>query len=106
MELTPRILLIGEVANLLRVSIPTVNRWLHQTRKGQGHFPLPISVKGGKGRWLSTDIEQYIATQSNTASPVTVVSVSKQRQEEKTFKQRQESAKTALARHRKVKRER
>jgi predicted DNA-binding transcriptional regulator AlpA len=100
MEVTPRILLIGEVANLLRVSIPTINRWIHQTRRGQGQFPLPISTNRGKGRWLSTDIESFLQSQSNTVLPVNTVSATQRKREAKSFKQRQDAAKVALARHR------
>ena len=97
---TPPILLIGEVASRLRVSIPTINRWLHMTRKGQGAFPLPISAKGCKGRWLSTDIEAFLQSLSTSDNATfNVCDSSQQKRESKTFGQRQESARQALERH-------
>ena len=63
------ILLINEVAERLRVSPSTVNRWLSQARKGESTFPLPISVGGGKGRWLLSDIERWLESQSIVTMP-------------------------------------
>lgn len=103
-ESTPRILLIGEVANLLRVSVPTINRWLRQARLGQGTFPLPISAKKCKGRWLSTDIDAFLHMQSTSQTPA-LPDVSSPQRSRKTqsFKQRQDAARAALERHRKTK---
>ena len=101
METTPRILLIHEVAAMLRVSIPTINRWLYLTRRGEGRFPLPISVQRGKGRWLSTDLDDYIASQSNIVQPPVNVTTAKQRRkQEQEYRNRQETAEAALEKHR------
>lgn len=99
MELSLQILEIGEVASLLRVSIPTINRWLRQTRNGEMDFPLPISPKGCKGRWLASDIERYIESQSNVAPQVVVTSTKQQRREVKNFEQRQADSKRILEKH-------
>ena len=97
---SPRILLIGEIASLLRVSISTINRYLRQTRKGCGNFPLPISPKGSKGRWLSSDIERYIETQSKADLPMNVVGSSKREQQDaRSIQRRNELAKAVLAKH-------
>jgi predicted DNA-binding transcriptional regulator AlpA len=94
-----RILLIDEVATLLRVTPSSVHRWLGQRRKGIGSFPLPISNKGGKLRWLSSDIESFLESQS--ASPPQVISPARQmRHDRKDFQKRQALAAEALQRHR------
>ena len=98
MEHTPKILLIGEVASRLRISIASVNRYLALRRKGEGTFPLPISVSRGKGRWLSTDIDQYITLQSSVNDTDPVLPKSK-KQREREFNERQEKATKTLARH-------
>lgn len=100
MEQTPRILLVHEVASLLRVATVTVYRHLAQRRQGIGTFPLPISVAGGKLRWLSTDIDDYLKTQSNMAPSVNVPRTKERKREEREHKARQESAKARLDRHR------
>ena len=68
------VLLINEVAELLKVSPSSISRWCEEARKGTSRFPLPISVKGGNRRWLRSDIEQYLAEQSTaTQKPTTGV---------------------------------
>jgi predicted DNA-binding transcriptional regulator AlpA len=97
MESTTRILLVGEVAALLRVANSSVYRWLGQRRRGIGTFPLPISSMGGKLRWLADDIEHYIASQ---VSPSVNVSTTRQaKRQAKDFRERQERATEALRRH-------
>ena len=90
------ILLLREVAERLRVSTATVNRLLAQRRKGIGTFCLPISTFKGKGRWLASDVENYIASLSN--SNVTVP-IKNEKQKTREFNERQQRAKAALARH-------
>jgi len=99
MESTPRILLIREVATLLRVANVTIYRWLAESREGRGHFPLPVSQRGGKLRWLATDIEAFLQSQSTAVPPVNVTSATKRRQEAKEYRNRQERATAALRRH-------
>jgi predicted DNA-binding transcriptional regulator AlpA len=65
-----KILLINEVAERLRVSTSTVNRWLGLARKGESTFPLPISATGGKGRWLAESIDRWLESQAIATSPV------------------------------------
>jgi len=100
MKSTTMILLIDEVAARLGLAPVTVRKYLAQRRQGIGSFPLPISVTGGKLRWLASDIEAYLQSLSSTEPPVKVASSSKRRQESKSFKQRQEAAQKALDRHR------
>jgi len=80
---TPEILFIREVAERCRVSVPTVSRWLCQTRNGVGRFPLPISEKNCKGRWLSSDIDNFLQSQSAPSIVPPIVSPVKQMKREK-----------------------
>ena len=91
-----KVLLIDEVASLMRVANVTIGRWLAESRAGRGDFPLPISRRGAKLRWLATDIEHYLASQSGTSVPANFVSPAKQQKE---YRRRQDAAQAALARH-------
>jgi len=90
----PHILLLHEIAALFRVAPVTVNRWLAERRAGRGHFPLPISERGKKLRWLATDIENFLQrqSQSNVVPPVNVINVAVQRREAKAVKQQRAAA--------------
>jgi len=90
----PKVLLIDEVAALMRVSNVTIYRWIAESRAGRGSFPLPISRRKGKNRWLASDIERYLSSQS--AGLPTFVSPAKQKKE---FRRRQDTANAILARH-------
>jgi predicted DNA-binding transcriptional regulator AlpA len=91
------ILLINEVAERLRVSTSTVNRWLGQARKGESTFPLPISVGGGKGRWLLSDIERWLASQSIVTMPTPAKT---KRRNAAAHQRRQEATDRALEKYR------
>ena len=91
-----RILFIPEVAERLRVSIGTVNRLLAQRRKGEGHFPLPLSGAKCKGRWLASDVDKYIESLSSVNIPVHVPTVKQQKQ---NYQKRQEAARKILRQH-------
>jgi len=93
-----RVLLIDEVAALLRIAPVTIYRHLAQRRKGIGNFPLPLS-SGGKHRWNAEDIEQYIRSQSNSAPP-NISNPAQSKREAKAYKERQEAARQVLERHR------
>ena len=100
MEHTPKILLIGEVASRLRISVASVNRYLALRRRSEGTFPLPISVSRGKGRWLESDIDDYIESLSNVNVNDTAPVLPKpKKQREREFNERQEKAAKTLARH-------
>ena len=98
-----KILLIEEVAAWMRVSVSTIRRWLSESRKGCGGFPLTFSPPGSKLLWRECDIKQYIESQNS--SPVCTVSASpkNRRREDKDFQTRQNAARAALERHRKPK---
>ena len=97
---TPRVLLLSEVAILLRVAPVTIYRWLAESRAGREHFPLPVSQRGRKLRWLATDIERYLASQANTTPNTTILNVSSPSRERKNYERRQSEAATALQKHR------
>jgi predicted DNA-binding transcriptional regulator AlpA len=91
------VLLINEVAALLKVSPSSITRFCENRRKGIGNFPLPISTRGGKRRWLQSDVENYLASQSTAMSPVPA---RKQRRCAKAFTERQSATDRALERFR------
>jgi len=93
------ILLVREVALRFRANVSTVNRWLHQRRKGQGNFPLPISPPGGKLRWLAADIESFLRSQSNVSSPIVLTSIAQKRRDDKSHAIRQAEAAATLRKH-------
>ena len=91
-----KILLIHEVAERLRVSTSTISRWLGQARRGQSTFPLPISATGGKGRWMSADIDRWLALQSAATIPMPAKT---KRRNDGVFQERQSRATAVLQRH-------
>ena len=90
----PKVLLIDEVAALMRVANVTIYLWLAESRAGQGSFPQPISRRGAKLRWLAADVERYIESQS-AGLPVFVSPVKRK----KDYQRRQDTANAILARH-------
>lgn len=98
MESPPRILVIQEVASLLKISTSSIYRWIRKTRNGEGKFPLPLTLgpKGSKLRWLASDIEAFLESQSRTELPVHVTSSAKRQRE---VAQRQVEAKAVLQKH-------
>ena len=96
-------LLAHEIAELFRVSLSSVYRWLRHRRDGKGNFPLPLpSPGGGRGthRWSAEEIAQYIRSHSNSSHPVTSTIVTESRGERKAFEQRQQDAMRRLESHR------
>jgi len=93
------ILLLPEVAERLRVSTATVNRLLALRRKGEGTFPLSLSSFKGKGRWLASDVDDYIESLSNVktvnAKPTNDTA---KRRERTAYEQRQKSVAAASER--------
>ena len=92
----PKVLLIDEVAALLRISHSTIYRLISASRAGRSDFPAPISLRKGKSRWLASDIEHYLASQSGTGLPANFVSPAKKQKE---YQRRQDAARATLARH-------
>jgi predicted DNA-binding transcriptional regulator AlpA len=63
------VLLIKDVMQLLRVSRPTIYRWIRESKEGLIGFPLPISAAGRQLRWNAEDIERFYTSQ-HTPLPV------------------------------------
>jgi len=101
MKPVTRILFVEEIASQLRMSIPSIRRYLQASRRGRGNFPLPISPPGGKLRFLASDIEAYLASQS--VAPSATSSIRQTKRDQKEFHQRQAAAEETLRRHRKSK---
>ena len=91
-----RILLIDEVAKMVEASPSSISRWCEESRKGLNTFPLPVSARGGKRRWLLSDIEQYL----ESLSTVKAVPARKPRRNAKAHAQRQSVTDRALAKYR------
>jgi predicted DNA-binding transcriptional regulator AlpA len=87
-----RILLIDELASLLRESKNSVYR-----QYKQGKLPMPLSMPG-KLRWLASDIEAFL--QSRAPPPVQSIPATKQRKkQEQEYQERQQLAEQTLERH-------
>jgi len=95
----PSVLLINDVAEMLKVSPSTISRWCEESRNGKSRFPLPISIKGGKRRWLLPDIVSYLADQSTATQAPTAID-RKRRRNAKAFQERQSATDMALERYR------
>lgn len=93
-----KLLTLQEVLELIRVSYPTIRRWMKA-----GTFPASINGKGRKLLWTQSAIESWINRQSTPVSDSVVPTPRKHRQEDKSFLARQEAARAALERHRKAK---
>lgn len=93
-----KLITLQEVLELVRVSYPTIYRWLKA-----GTFPQPLNGRGRKLLWTQAAIESWMNRDSAPVSAPIVTSLRKQRQEEKSFSDRQEAACAALDRHRKAK---
>jgi predicted DNA-binding transcriptional regulator AlpA len=98
MESTSRVLLVDEIASLMRVARSSIYRWLGERRKGIGSFPLPISQAGGKLRWLASDIDSYLSAQAS-ATPVPPTARQRKRST-KVFTERQNTVDRHLEKYR------
>jgi len=96
-----RVLLIEDLITLLRVSRPTLDRWVREARAGKGDFPMPFSEPQRRMLWDANAVEQWIANR-NQATRTTLSNVSPAKQmkrESKNFMDRQEAARQTLALH-------
>ena len=94
-----RMLVVEEVLDLLRISRPTLDRYVRQARRGECTFPLPTQLGTKRKRlWNLTDLESWAHCRSpplvKNAAPITR---KQQRQKEKSCQERQAAAHQALA---------
>ena len=94
-----KIYLIKDIMHLLRASRPTVYRWLAESRKGVGYFPLPISQDGQQLRWNADDIEAFCQSRGVPQPPVVVTSPKQQIKRTEEHRNRQEATAAVLAKH-------
>jgi len=94
--MTLRILKIDDVTALLKVSRPTVDRWVSESRAGRNDFPVPFSQQRRKVRWTASAIEEWIERRQAAQSPDNVPTP---RQTKKENRHRQERTTAGLQRH-------
>lgn len=87
-----KILLVEDLEKIFRASRPSLYRWLAESRKGVGNFPLPITQNGRQLRWNADDIEAFCRAQSVPQPPVSVTSPKQQ-------EERREATAAVLAKH-------
>jgi predicted DNA-binding transcriptional regulator AlpA len=74
-----QVLRIEDVVALLRVSRPTVDRWVQESREGKNDFPLPFSAKGRRVLWTADVIQNWIQSKQSAATPPVNVPTTRQR---------------------------
>ena len=86
-----RLLTQRDVCNLLRITYPTLYRWLKD-----GRFPEPVNGRGRKLLWSPEVVEEWV----NARSPVPIsVPTKSEKQKAREFIERQKRAKDTLAKH-------
>ena len=94
---------LREVCVYMRCSEPTIRRWLAESRRGAGTFPLPVQEKkGGKLLFDPQALSRWVEDRQAMPKQANPVRASKQ---EKDKNRRLKLAHTALERHRKPKQE-
>jgi len=96
-----RILFIKDVARLMGLSVPSVNKLLRLARAGKPTMPLPISPPNSKGRWLASDVEDFLQSQStrNCITPPNVSPVKQVKREQRDWDKHQAEIKRRLQEH-------
>ena len=70
LTMSTKLLTAKDVAEVFHCSRGSLQRWIHETRKGQRRFPLPITCqRKGKLLWRETDIVRFIETGFSEAPP-------------------------------------
>jgi excisionase family DNA binding protein len=88
-----RLLTQQEVCELVRISYPTLYRWLKA-----GTFPTPVNGRGRKLLWAQSQIEEWTNRQSTVTNEVAPPSKT-ERQKAREFAERQERAHRTLESH-------
>lgn len=85
-----------DVCALLRISYPTLCRWLNE-----GRFVQPLNGRKRKLLFDSIAVERWVNTRQQPVIPAVSSLPAKQKQRAKERQRRLELARTALERHRK-----
>ena len=88
------VILIDEVSKMAQLSKSRINNLLSEKK-----FIRPISVAGGKRRWLRSDVVHWLESQSTITSQSLTFTTQKRRNA-KTHAERQESTDRALEKYR------
>lgn len=90
-----RLLTQQEICELIRISYPTLARWLTA-----GIFPQPINGRGRKLLWTQATIEEWMNRRQSAAAPMVKTLTTRQRKKlEREYLERQQRAAAALQRH-------
>ena len=96
-----RILRVEDMLELFPVSGATFDRWLKETMEGINDLaPLPFTQPGKRRLWDACVVEQWISNRHQATAPTPSPAPAKsEKQKAKDFNERQERAKTVIARH-------
>ena len=96
-----KLLTVAEVLDRIRISRPTLGRYVKLARQGESDFPLPVQTGAKTKRlWHPAALELWVeGRQSSPVANTTAISPKQQRRTEKTYQQRQEAAWQVLGRH-------
>jgi predicted DNA-binding transcriptional regulator AlpA len=93
-----RFLTVGEVLDLLRISRPTLGRYVKLARQGASDFPLPIQTGVKTKRlWHPTAIEQWSEYRQST--PVATVTIPSPSKITRSMQERRAQTEAILAGH-------
>ena len=73
------VLKMDDITEIFRVSVPTVNRWLRDSRRGLSAFPLPINTPGKRLLWNKNTVEDYLEGNSQAINVPKLESPSKRK---------------------------
>ena len=59
-EIKP-VLFVEDMAEIFRVSVPTVIRWEQDSRQGLSNFPLTLDTPGRRLAWNPVEVEEYMS---------------------------------------------
>jgi predicted DNA-binding transcriptional regulator AlpA len=93
-----RVLLIEDLIALLRVSRPTLDRWIREAREGKSDFPIPFSEPRRRMLWDAYAVEHWIAHRNQATLPV-VSPIKSEKRQAREYIERQEQALKVLERH-------
>ena len=92
-------LTVDEILDLLRISLPTLDRYVRLARLGKSSFPIPVQVGAKRKRlWRMEDIERWLNNRVPMPSEnATATNQKQQRRAAKVAQERQVAVEQALA---------